>query len=615
MSNPFVLPKQVPLTNAGNVYPGAKAFFYRSGTSTPKNTYTDASLTTSHANPVVADGGGMFPMVFLDTSDFEYRVTLKSSTDLLIYTQDNVGGRLTQAEFNAFLSGAGASVVGAVLYPRTAAETAAGVTPTNYLYPHGFVDRYGTNTSPGTTEMGPAIRKALDCVPLTGGGIQFLKDQVYLTSAVIYIPQRIAGPASRVGILIEGNNATLVGPGNGTITLLETGTGTLSTGGATNWGLPPETAATIHYGTVIQNLRFTSCQQGLKLFNFIAGCGLYNLFFQDMKGAIWTNRSFYHCEQNIFTFLSGLGATDSIFLHEDNVNTIMFSGVHANSGSGTSGIGWQISGGTKACQYLDCSSENVATGIKFNGQILGTTISSFYFEQTATAIDLGSQLKVGLNIEGCYFEGVTTCVTGDAWSSGRWGQHAYISGNCGVTLSGTTNTCEVDVLPRQYQKQGGTGPHTGRAALPTNWTVNPACLLRYDDYIYDQATGLNAPVARLSAYSGGDGSIAKAYTGKANTTHSGQIPFCTTSVVGTTVTVDTQIPFVSDAGGLTFDVVVADNIATRYIAGRTFGGTSVFRYDALGMTVTVSNSGGFFRFVFAGFSVTASLVGGEIRII
>src|ERR1700752_3184743 len=87
MSNLFSLPHQTPVNPAGSIYSGAKAFFYRTGTSTPKNTYSDAALTTPNSNPVIADAGGLFGPIFLDTSDFEYRLTLKTSANVLIYTQ------------------------------------------------------------------------------------------------------------------------------------------------------------------------------------------------------------------------------------------------------------------------------------------------------------------------------------------------------------------------------------------------------------------------------------------------------------------------------------------------------------------------------------------------
>lgn len=64
-----------------------------------------------------------------------------------------------------------ASVAGAAILPRpasaqtcsspcytqTAAELALNITPTNLAYPPGYVDRYGTNTSPGVTDMSTAF--------------------------------------------------------------------------------------------------------------------------------------------------------------------------------------------------------------------------------------------------------------------------------------------------------------------------------------------------------------------------------------------------------------------------------------------------------------------------
>jgi hypothetical protein len=41
------------------------------------------------------------------------------------------------------------TAIGALLYPRTTAESTADVTPTNYCYSAGNVLRYGTNEKPG----------------------------------------------------------------------------------------------------------------------------------------------------------------------------------------------------------------------------------------------------------------------------------------------------------------------------------------------------------------------------------------------------------------------------------------------------------------------------------
>jgi len=56
-------------------------------------------------------------------------------------------------------------------YARTAAEVAAGVTPTSYSYPEMHLYRYGTNTTPGTTDMTSAITAAMSVgVQKSGGG-------------------------------------------------------------------------------------------------------------------------------------------------------------------------------------------------------------------------------------------------------------------------------------------------------------------------------------------------------------------------------------------------------------------------------------------------------------
>lgn len=83
--------------------PGAKLYFYASGTSTPQDTYQDIDLTTAHANPVVADAEGYFDPIYLDPALPNYRYTLTDADDAVlegpiddvateaVYTDDFVG--------------------------------------------------------------------------------------------------------------------------------------------------------------------------------------------------------------------------------------------------------------------------------------------------------------------------------------------------------------------------------------------------------------------------------------------------------------------------------------------------------------------------------------------
>lgn len=61
---------------------------------------------------------------------------------------------------------------------RTTAEVTASVTPTNYEYAPGNVLRYGTNTTPGTTDMTAAINNAIACAQ-AGHGFVYLPSGNY----------------------------------------------------------------------------------------------------------------------------------------------------------------------------------------------------------------------------------------------------------------------------------------------------------------------------------------------------------------------------------------------------------------------------------------------------
>jgi hypothetical protein len=119
----FTLPKQVPFTNAGALIPGAQAYFYINGTTTPQDTYTTSDLVTPHSNPVVADGEGKFPAIYFN-DELQYKLVLTDSDDVEIYTEDNF-------------------TIPPNPQDPTADESAAGVTPTDYSYDAGIVKRYG----------------------------------------------------------------------------------------------------------------------------------------------------------------------------------------------------------------------------------------------------------------------------------------------------------------------------------------------------------------------------------------------------------------------------------------------------------------------------------------
>lgn len=90
MSALFAPPRYSPMSGNGTSYPAAKLYFYETGTTTPKDTYSDAGLTTPNANPVVANADGLFGVIYLGTGD--YAVTLKDANNNTLWTVDPQSG-------------------------------------------------------------------------------------------------------------------------------------------------------------------------------------------------------------------------------------------------------------------------------------------------------------------------------------------------------------------------------------------------------------------------------------------------------------------------------------------------------------------------------------------
>lgn len=86
----FTLPQPVPLSSLGAILPGAKLYFFQTGTSTPQNVYQDIDLTVAHSQPVVADGAGVFAPIYLNGAAPAYRARLTDAHDAQLWQIDNI---------------------------------------------------------------------------------------------------------------------------------------------------------------------------------------------------------------------------------------------------------------------------------------------------------------------------------------------------------------------------------------------------------------------------------------------------------------------------------------------------------------------------------------------
>lgn len=157
----------------GVPYAGAKAYFYGTDGSTAISTYSDADVTTPSSNPVVADADGWFEPIYLADTVTSYRVIIRSTHDTLLRDWKGIPTGVTQEQ------------VGTVLYPRSEAEIAAGITPTNYSYEVGNVLRYGATIladETGTTDSASAFNTAWQAIKTTGGRLTVPPGNYYLTA-------------------------------------------------------------------------------------------------------------------------------------------------------------------------------------------------------------------------------------------------------------------------------------------------------------------------------------------------------------------------------------------------------------------------------------------------
>jgi hypothetical protein len=171
------LPIQKFFDNNGEPLVGGLLYTYVAGTTTKIATYTDSTGGSVNTNPIVLDYRGE-ARVWLDvTKTYKFVLSPRGDTDpptKAILTVDNIASPVTLVDLTQ-------QVIGSILFPQTAEEAAAGVVPVNYWYPDGWVDRYATNTTPGTTSMATALSKAIASRPASGGTVYFLSTPYNIT--------------------------------------------------------------------------------------------------------------------------------------------------------------------------------------------------------------------------------------------------------------------------------------------------------------------------------------------------------------------------------------------------------------------------------------------------
>lgn len=122
-------PKAQFLDANGAPLAGGKVYTYQAGTTTPLATYTTAGGTTPNANPVILDARGEADIWY--APGVSYKVVLRTSTDALIWTVDNIAMSGSMATQNAdSVNITGGTIGSGVTFAGSITGTAANVTGT-----------------------------------------------------------------------------------------------------------------------------------------------------------------------------------------------------------------------------------------------------------------------------------------------------------------------------------------------------------------------------------------------------------------------------------------------------------------------------------------------------
>lgn len=131
--------------NNGVILSGGKLYTYAGGTTTPLASYTTSSGGTAHTNPIVLDSAGRVPSggeVWI--LSVPYKFVLKTSTDVLIATWDNVVGIGAAAYQVSNFTGNGSTT------SFTLGASSLGENYT-FVYINGVYQQKNTYTVSGTT--------------------------------------------------------------------------------------------------------------------------------------------------------------------------------------------------------------------------------------------------------------------------------------------------------------------------------------------------------------------------------------------------------------------------------------------------------------------------------
>jgi hypothetical protein len=214
---------------------GGKVFTYAAGTTTPLETYTDETGTTPNTNPVILDSRGECNLWFSPASS--YKVVLKSATDVLQWTVDNISTYGTLASQNSNnVAITGGTITGVTLTVNVVGDVSGNAgTVTNGVY----LDAVQTVTNKTLTGMASAstVKDSLGTDYTIG--FRSIPQSLNTTAAASDIGKHLYVSATTTvpsGVFVAGNEFLVVNSSGSTVTLTQGSGTTLRLGGTATTG-------------------------------------------------------------------------------------------------------------------------------------------------------------------------------------------------------------------------------------------------------------------------------------------------------------------------------------------------------------------------------------------
>lgn len=148
----------------GTPLTGGLLYTYEAGTTTPRATYTDVNGNVANANPIVLDAAGRVPYQVWLTSGSNYKFILQTSTNVTVWSEDNVGGAVTLDQLAA---SSGSSLIGFIQAGTGAVTRTAQAKMRDVVSVKDF-GAVGDGIADDTAAIQAAINSAAQVIDLSG---------------------------------------------------------------------------------------------------------------------------------------------------------------------------------------------------------------------------------------------------------------------------------------------------------------------------------------------------------------------------------------------------------------------------------------------------------------